>query len=98
MRRRPPRSTRTDTLFHYTTLFRSLVGWAKTKTHIVLEIVKRPPGAKGFVVIRRRWVVERSFAWIMKSRRLVRDYEQLTRVAEAFILIAASATMLSRWP
>lgn len=75
-----------------------LVGWAKTKTHIVLEIVKRPPGAKGFVVIRRRWVVERSFAWIMKSRRLVRDYEQLTRVAEALILIAASATMLRRWP
>lgn len=75
-----------------------LVGWAKTKTHLTLEIVKRPPGAKGFTVIRRRWVVERSFAWIMKSRRLVRDYEQLTRVAEALILIAASATMLRRWP
>ena len=74
-----------------------LVGWAKTKTHLTLEIVKRPPDAKGFTVIRRRWVVERSFAWIMKSRRLVRDYEQLTRVAEALILIAASATMLRRW-
>ena len=74
-----------------------LVGWAKTKTHMVLEIVKRPPGAKGFTVIRRRWVVERSFAWLIKSRRLVRDYEQLTRVAEALILIAASATMLRRW-
>ena len=65
---------------------------------MVLEIVKRPPGAKGFTVIRRRWVVERSFAWIMKARRLVRDYEQLTRVAETLILIAASATMLRRWP
>ena len=74
-----------------------LVGWATTKTHMALEIVKRPPGAKGFTVIRRRWVVERSFAWIMKARRLVRDYEQLTRVAEALILIAASATMLKRW-
>jgi transposase len=41
--------------------------------------------------------LERSFAWIMKSRRLVRDYEQLTRTAEALILIAASAIMLRRW-
>jgi putative transposase len=42
--------------------------------YVALEIVKRPPGAKGFVVIRRRWIVERIFAWIMKCRRLVRDY------------------------
>jgi len=44
----------------------------------------------------RRWVVERSFAWIMKSHRLVRDYEQLTLIAEALILIAPAATMLRR--
>ena len=61
------------------------------------QIVKRPPGSKGFTVIRRRWVVKRSFAWIMKSRRLVRDYEQCSHVAEALILIAASATMLRQW-
>tara|TARA_R100000365_G_C2712862_1_gene47730 strand:+ start:443 stop:763 length:321 start_codon:yes stop_codon:yes gene_type:complete len=71
-----------------------IVDWAKTNTHMALEIMKRPPGAKGFTVIRRRWVVERSFAWIMKSHRLVRDYEQLTLIAEALILIAPAATML----
>ena len=53
---------------------------------------------KGFVVIRRRWVVERTFAWIMKCRRLVRDYEQLTRTSETLITIAAIATLLRRWP
>jgi transposase len=58
--------------------------------------VKRPPGAQGFVVIRRRWVVERTFAWIMKSLRLVRDYEQLTAVAETLITIAAIATLVRR--
>jgi len=73
-----------------------LVQWAQDKTHVALEIVKRPPETKGFVVIRRRWVVERAFAWIMKGRRLVRDYEQLTDVAETLITIAAVATLVRR--
>ncbi len=75
-----------------------LVVWAKNKTNLVLEIVRRMPWAEGFVVIERRWVVERTFAWIMKCRRLVRDYEQLPAVAETLIVIAASATLLRRWP
>ena len=75
-----------------------LVACAKDKTHVTLEIVRREPYMKGFVVIRRRWVVERTFAWIMKCRRLVRDYEQLTYVAETLITIAASATLVRRWP
>ncbi len=75
-----------------------LVNWVKDKTNLVLEIVRRMPSAEGFVVIKRRWVVERTFAWIMKCRRLVRDYEQLPAVAETLILIAASATLLRRWP
>lgn len=75
-----------------------LVGWAKDKAHIVVEIVKRDPVAKGFEVLRRRWVVERTFAWIVKNRRFARDYEQLTAVAETLIVIAASATLIRRWP
>ena len=51
----------------------------------------------GFEVLPRRWIVERTFAWIFKNRRLVRDYEQLTSVAEALITIAATATLLRRW-
>lgn len=74
-----------------------LVQWAKKKTHIGLEIVRRSPGAEGFEVVPRRWVVERSFAWLLKNRRFARDYEQLTPVAETLITIAASITLLRRW-
>jgi transposase len=73
------------------------VHWAADKTHITLEIIRRGTQTKGFEVLPRRWVVERTFAWIFKNRRLVRDYEQLTAVAETLIIIAASATLLRRW-
>lgn len=74
-----------------------LVQWAANKTHITLEIIRRGAHAKGFEVLPRRWVVERTFAWIFKNRRLVRDYEQFTAVAEILITIAASANLLRRW-
>jgi putative transposase len=47
-----------------------LVRWAKDKAHIVVEVVKRSPAAKGFEVLRRRWVVERTFAWIVFREEL----------------------------
>ncbi len=72
-----------------------LVHWAKDPH--VIQIVKRHAAQTGFVLIKRRWVVERTFAWIVKNRRLVRDYEQLTAVAETLITIAASATLIRRW-
>ena len=75
-----------------------LINWAKDKTNVTIEVVRRLPFMTGFVVLRRRWVVERTFAWIMKCRRLVRDYEQLPRVAETLITIAAIATLIRRWP
>jgi transposase len=79
-----------------------LVRWAKDKAHIVahivLDVVKRRAKQTGFAVIRRRWVVERTFAWIVKNRRLVRDYEQLTPVVETLITIAAIGTLVRRWP
>ena len=71
--------------------------WAEERTHIVLEVVKRSADQTGFAVIRRRWIVERTFAWIIKNRRFVRDYEQLTTVAETLITIAAAATLIRRW-
>ena len=54
-----------------------------------IEIVKRPPGVTGFVVIARRWVVERTFAWLGRCRRLVKDWEATIASADAWILIAA---------
>ena len=75
-----------------------LIDWARRKTHIALQIVRRNASTKGFEVLPRRWIVERTLAWIIKNRRLVRDYEQLTTVAEALITIAATATLIRRWP
>jgi transposase len=61
-----------------------------------LEIVKRSDQAKGFVVIARRWVVERTFSWLRRNRRLAADFENLCLMAEAFIKMAMIALMLRR--
>jgi transposase len=66
---------------------------------LAVAIVKRPDQAKGFVLLHRRWVVERSFAWLTKFGRLVRDYETLPATHEAMIWTAAtwsSATASTR--
>lgn len=62
-----------------------LVTWAKTNLTIVLQIVKRSDDAKGFVVLPRRWVVERTLAWIIRHRRCARDYERLPAHHEAMV-------------
>ncbi|WP_171075194.1 transposase [Nonomuraea basaltis] len=63
-----------------------LVTWAKQKLQLTLEIVKRSDNTKGFVVLPRRWVVERSLSWIFQCRRCVRDYERLSEHHEAMVL------------
>lgn len=63
----------------------SLVGWCRDKLALTLEIVKRTDDMAGFVVLPRRWVAERTFAWLMNSRRLARDYETLPATSEAMI-------------
>jgi len=73
-----------------------LVAWVQCFAGWVLEIVKRPEGAKGFVLLPRRWVVERTFAWLMKCRRLCRDYEETTRSSEAWIQLAMIQVMAKR--
>ena len=52
---------------------------------LALEIIKRSDQAKGFELLPRRWVVERTFGWLMKSRRLTRDHERNPRHHEAFV-------------
>ena len=61
-----------------------------------IELVKRSAQAKGFEVIPRRWVVERTIAWINRCRRLAKDYENLNRTAIAFIRLASIRLMLRR--
>jgi putative transposase len=61
-----------------------------------LEVVERKPGTRGFKVQRRRWVVERSFAWLSRNRRLVKDYERKVQTDETFIELAAIRLVLRR--
>lgn len=70
--------------------------WLVAACNIVLEVVCRAAGAVGFVVVHRRWVVERSFAWLVRNRRLSRDYERSPRVSETWIHIAMVKIMLRR--
>jgi transposase len=63
---------------------------------IDMEIVRRPPGIRGFSPVPRRWVAERTLGWIMLHRRLVRDYETLPASSEALIHIAMIANMSRR--
>ncbi|MET7481230.1 IS5 family transposase [Streptomyces sp. NPDC005648] len=62
-----------------------LVAWCRQKLVLTLEIVKRTDDMTGFVVLPRRWVAERTFAWLMNSRRLARDYETRPENSEAMI-------------
>ena len=61
-----------------------------------IEIIRRSDTAKGFEVLPRRWVVERTFGWMTRWRRLVRDYEKRTDHSEAFIYIAMIGLMTKR--
>ena len=61
-----------------------------------IEVVKRSAQATGFEVVPRRWVVERTIAWINRCRRLAKDCENLNRTAIAFIRLASIGLMLRR--
>lgn len=61
-----------------------------------IEIVKRPDSATGFVVVARRWVVERTLAWLSRSRRLAKDWEASVASAEAWLLIASTRLLARR--
>jgi transposase len=61
-----------------------------------LEIVKRSDAAKGFVVLQKRWIVERTFGWLGRCRRLAKDFEALTRTHLAFVQLAMIRLMMRR--
>ena len=73
-----------------------LIEWAAAGLGITIEIKKRPAAAVGFVVIARRWVVERSLSWISRKRRCVREYERLAATHAAFALLASILTLTRR--
>ena len=73
-----------------------LIGWAERLLRVTVEIVRKPAGLHTFQVLPRRWVVERTFAWITKCRRLDHDYERLPEHSEAMIKWAMIGLMTRR--
>jgi putative transposase len=73
-----------------------LIEWTKSLGGWVLEIVKRSDDVAGFAVLPRRWVVERTFGWIGRYRRMSKDYETLPVSSEAMIHLAMINLMVHR--
>lgn len=66
------------------------------RRQLTLEVKSRPPGAKGFVLLKKRWIVERTFAWLGFNRRLSKDYERHVWSSESRVRMAAIGLMLKR--
>jgi putative transposase len=74
----------------------ALHAWLPENADYNLEIVRRPDGAKGFVLLPHRWMSERTFAWLGRCRRLSKDYEHRTDTSEAMVMISMIHLMLRR--
>ena len=70
--------------------------WVMNMCRWILVVVLRPQQTKGFAVVKKRWVVERTFGWLMRCRRLVRDYEKLPDTSETFIYLCMIRLMVRR--
>jgi len=75
-----------------------LVAFARRLLRIVVHVVRKPEGQRGFAVLPRRWVVERTLSWLTAHRRLARDYERLPEHSEAWVKWAMIGLMTRRRP
>ena len=73
-----------------------LVAWAWATGGWLLNVVRRNPGSHQFEVLPRRWVVERTLAWLSRCRRLSKDYEELPETGETWVHIAMAHLTLKR--
>lgn len=73
-----------------------LIAWVKRTFGWTVETVEKPADQVGFKVLRQRWIVERTLAWLTRNRRLGKDYEHLPETSEAFIYVAMIRLMLKR--
>ena len=74
----------------------TLLDWVATHFKFLLAPVLREPGQKGFAVLPKRWIVERTLAWLTQCRRLSKDYEELPATSEALIYVAMIRVMVRR--
>ena len=73
-----------------------LIDWVAEHFGWKLEVVEKPKDQVGFQILPKRWIVERTFAWLVRQRRLARDYERLPETSESFIYAAMIRLMLRR--
>lgn len=73
-----------------------LVAWVLATLGVILSIVTREPGQKGFAVLPKRWIVERTLGWFGRNRRLSKDYEHDLHTSEAMVYLASIRVMLRR--
>ena len=73
-----------------------LAEWCQITGSWELEVVERTPGTRGFSVVPRRWVAERTFSWISRNRRLSKDYERRVQTSETLIQVAMIRLLLAR--
>ena len=66
-------------------------------SNVELIVVKRPDATRGFILLPKRWVVERSFAWLSRFRRLGRDLERLSSTLIGFHFVAATVLMTAKY-
>jgi putative transposase len=74
----------------------NLADWCRATGDWTLEVVKRAPGARGWSQQPKRWIVERTFAWLLRSRRLVVDYERKVQTSETLIEVAMIRLLVAR--
>ena len=77
-------------------IYASVTDWVQEQLRCALVIVARDPAQKGFRVLPKRWIVERTFGWFNRYRRLSKDYEQDPRMSEAIVYLASIRLMLRR--
>ena len=94
--KRPEQLTRLRTIFADGGYRGELVAWVKEHLHADLSIVLKQEDQTGFQVLPKRWVIERTNAWISRNRRLARDYERLVASSESFIYTAMTRLGLRR--
>lgn len=70
--------------------------WMETNTNIQLNVIEKPIGQKGFAVIPKRWVVERSIAWAGRNRLASKEYNRNLKSSEAFIYLGSIVMLLNR--
>ncbi len=73
-----------------------LATWCQTEGGWDLEVVERQAGTRGFSILPRRWVVERTLSWLSRNRRLSKDYERKVQTSETLIQVAMSRLLLAR--